>query len=473
MLQNRRMISRLWCISAGVFLLLVANGCRQGEQKVVSPSFKLPAEFSSRGGEALPEKWWQSFHDPQLDALVEQAINDNFTIRSAWDRLTQAEQIAIKTGASLYPSVYYQTGAGRIRQEVGDVTAYRSDYSASLTVSYEVDLWGRIKSSQQAAVLDAEAARENVNTAAITLSAAIAKTWYQLAEAKEKSRVIYRQYETNTKVLKVIKLQFRQGQIGAADVFRQQQLAESSRGQHIQNEERVMLLQHQLSVLIGKAPMAWWADESIELVELNAMPAVDVPAVVIQRRPDVLSAYKAVQAADSRVAAAIADQYPAISLSSSVETSAGKVQNLFDDWQANLAANLAGPLLDAGLRKAEVERTKAVMSEMLNNYSQSVLEALQEVEDAVKQEYYQRKYVENLQKQLALAHQVYDRTRQRYIKGQIDYIRVLESLISQQTLEQRELAARRLLVEHRIDLCRAIAGSWPLQRPEKTQSKSN
>lgn len=468
MLRNRHTI-RLLMISAGMVLSLVLNGCGKTEQKVIRPSFELPAAFSSPGNEPLSDKWWQSFNDPQLNALIEQALRDNFTIRSAWDRLTQAEQIAIKTGASLYPSVGYQAGAARTRREIGDVTTYNSDYSTGLTASYEIDLWGKIRSSEQAAVLDAQAAQETVNAAAITLSAGIAKTWYQLAEAQQKIRVIHRQYETNTKVLDVIKLQFRQGQAGAADVFRQQQLAESSRGQYIQSEETVVLLQHQLSVLIGKTPSTWWADESIDLVILGQMPTVDVPAVVIQRRPDVLSAYKAIQAADSRVAAAIANQYPAISLSSTVETSAEKTHDLFDDWLANLAANLTGPLLDAGLRKAEVERTQAALSEKINNYSQSVLEALREVEGAINQEYYQRQYVENLQTQLALARQVYGRIRQSYIKGQIDYIRVLESLVSQQTLEQRELAARRLLIERRIDLCRSVAGSWHLQRPEKAK----
>lgn len=448
---------------AGVPLMLA--GCRQVEPADVQPSFELPEAFSSSGSEGLPEKWWQSFNDPALNALMEQAFNDNFSIRSAWDRLSQAEQIAVQAGASLYPSVSYTGGASRTRREVGDTTTYTSEYSAGLVASYEIDLWGKIQSSEEAALLDAQAALENVNAAAVTLSASIAKTWYQLAEAKQKSRVIASQLETNTKVLDVIKLQFRQGQASAADVFRQDQLVESSRGQHIQSEETVVLLQHQLSVLIGQPPSARWADETIDLAALGQMPMIDVPSVVIQRRPDVRAAYNAVLSADRRVAVAIADQYPAISLSGTLETSAAKTHDLFDDWLANLAANVTGPLFDAGLRKAEVDRVKAALSETINDYSQSVLKALQDVEDAISQENYQRKYVESLQTQLKLSRQVYDRTRQSYIKGQVDYIRVLESLVSRQTLEQNELAARRVLVERRVDLCRSVAGGWQLPRP--------
>ena len=131
--------------------------------------------------------------------------------------------------------------------------------------------------------------------------------------------------------------------------------------------------------------------------------------------------------------------------------------------------NLSGPLFDAGLRKAEVKRTRAVVSEKLNDYSQTVLDALKEIEDAIQQEYYQREYVKSLQKQLVLAQNVYERTYQNYLKGQLDYIRVLTSLVTMQNLERNELTARRILIEHRIDLYRSIAGGWPMQRPDNEE----
>ena len=448
------------------WLLAAIGGCTGPVPRTVTPSFSLPAEFSAQGVEEMPQEWWQSFDDARLNAVVEEALAHNFTIRSAWDRLTQAEQSAIKTGAGLFPSATYQAGAERTSRRTSGNTTYTSDYSAGLVAAYEVDLWGRIGSARQAAVLDAQAARENVNTAAMTLTSAIAKTWYQLAEAKQQEQIITRQIQANEKILEVIKLQFRQAQVGAADVFSQQQLVQTSRGRLIQTQEDIALLQHQLSILMGKTPGPWWSDQPMNLVTLGQLPKIDMPAVVLQRRPDVMSAYRAVQAADRRLASAIASQYPAISISAAAETSAARTRDLFDDWLANLAANLTGPLFDAGLRKAEAQRTRAVLSEKLNNYSQSVLEALQETEDAISQEHYQRQYVESLQKQLMLARNVYERTYQNYLKGQLDYIRVLTALVTMQNLEQNELTARRILIERRIDLCRSIAGGWQMQRPE-------
>jgi NodT family efflux transporter outer membrane factor (OMF) lipoprotein len=465
-------LAHLLTTIAGIYVMLMANGCSVSRSQSVGPHFEMPAAFSSQGIEPMPEKWWQSFDDPKLNAVIEEAMVNNFTILSAWDRLTQAEQTAIKAGVALLPSAAYFAGAERTGRETAGTTTYTTDYFAGVSAAYEVDLWGGIKSAQQAAVLDAQAAQENVNAAAMTLTASIAKTWYQLAEAKEQEQVINRQIETNLKILEVIKVQFRQGLIGAADVFSQEQLIQSSRSQLIQVQENIALLQHRLSILTGKTPELRWSDATMELVTLGQLPKIDVPAVIIQRRPDVASAYRAVQAADQRVASAIADQYPVISISASGETSAEKASDLFDDWLGNLAANLTGPLFDAGLRKAEVERTRAVWSEKVNNYSQAVLEALQETEDAISQESHQRRYIESLQKQLELANNVYERTYEYYLKGQLDYLRVLTALVSMQGLEQRELTARRILIERRIDLCRSIAGGWALKRPEKAKPKN-
>jgi outer membrane protein TolC len=172
------------------------------------------------------------------------------------------------------------------------------------------------------------------------------------------------------------------------------------------------------------------------------------------------------QAADQRLAAAIADQYPRISISGNVETSAVSVHDLFDDWLANLAANVVQPLFDAGQRKEEVQRQKAVVTERIHTWGQTILDALFDVEAALTQERQQTQLLENLNVQLKLARETYQRNRERYIKGQTDYIRVLESLQSLQGLERDVITAQRALIGYRIDLYRSIAGSFDLPEPE-------
>jgi outer membrane protein TolC len=180
--------------------------------------------------------------------------------------------------------------------------------------------------------------------------------------------------------------------------------------------------------------------------------------------------YRQVQAADQRLASAIADQYPRLSISAYAETSSTvRISDLFDDWLANLSANAVQPLFDRDQRKAEVRRQKAIVSERIHAWSQTILGALEEVEGALMRERQQMQLIENLERRLELARLTYQRNQESYIKGQVDYIRVLESLESLQALERNNATARRALIQRRIDLYRSIAGACDLKQPPLAQ----
>ena len=440
-------------------------GCTSSVKTVPSPVY-LPEEFTATGKLPLPDKWWEIFGDKILNAYIEKSLGENFNLLIAWDRLAQAEALAVKEGAVLFPEVNVNGQVSRTREETGSVANYYNRYSMGISVGYEVDLWGRIRAAHQSALLEVQTSREDVDATAIVLSARIAQTWYQLAESKAQVDIIRQQIETNNKVLSLITTRFRQGKIGAADVLRQRQLVESSRGQLILAQEQIELLLHELAVLLGTTPGSLTQPLENYLLDLPILPAVPVPSELIQRRPDVRSAYIAVQSADQRLASAIANQFPRISLSASTETSGIEARDLFDNWLANIAGNLSQPLFDANRRRAEVDRTRAVLSQAIHEYGRVILNSLQEVEGALSQERRQAEYLLNLQKQMHLAQKVMGQTRESYIKGPLDYLRVLEALISLQRLERNYITARQQLISRRIDLCQAIAGSWQMDRPK-------
>lgn len=172
------------------------------------------------------------------------------------------------------------------------------------------------------------------------------------------------------------------------------------------------------------------------------------------------SGYLEVLAADRRVAAAIADRYPRLSISADINTS-GSAEDLFSNWFFSLAANLVGPLIDGGSRRAEVDRTTAVARESLYSFGQTILDAIGEVEDALKQEMEQQKLLASLAIQLDLATKTVDNVRNRYKQGAENYQRVLTALLSQQTLQRDVLRARQQLVSFRISLYRALGGPIP------------
>ncbi len=142
-------------------------GCQTTTRNFQSP-VEVPSSWAlSHDGERLPEQWWTALGDSSLDELVDRALDENFTLRMAWDRLSQANAIARREGADTFPTVDLTGGVGRTRTQNSTGTSYATDWDLGLRASYEFDLWGRIRSTQDAAVLDAMTAEEDVYTSAI------------------------------------------------------------------------------------------------------------------------------------------------------------------------------------------------------------------------------------------------------------------------------------------------------------------
>ena len=445
------------------------------------PPVKMPEKFSASGNAAAPDKWWTALGDAELNKLIEQAMANNFDLQGTWARLAQARATVRNSSADLWPTLDGSAGAERsrtvtvVRQRDGTTrrrTVLETDLSLGVAASYEVDLWGRILSTRKAAVMDLLATQEDLYAAAITLSAEVADTWYQLLEQRGQLRLLDEQVKTNRDYLELITLRFRHGQVSATDVLQQRQLLESNQGEIAQSGATVKVLQHGLAILLGRSPGDRVAGPGDTLPPLPTLPRTGLPAELIQRRPDIKSARLEVQAADKRVAAAIADCFPRITLSATGDTSAQYLRNLFDNWAASMAANLLAPIFDGGERLAEVDRTRAVVSEELHTYAQTVLEALKEVEDALAQEAQQQKYVKSLGEQVELSRKSTEQTRGNYMKGAGGFLRFLTTLLSHQRLQRSHLQARRELIQHRISLYRALGGSWPMKPPRPAGGSS-
>ncbi|MFO7897965.1 MAG: TolC family protein [Planctomycetota bacterium] len=454
--------------AAVIGVLAVLCGCAVRPPTPVSTPVDLPDTFSAGGTAEVPATWWTALGDRRLDALVERAFRDNFSLRTAWDRLDQARAVARKRGADLKPTVDGSAEASRtVTKNEGMDRAYATEFSLGLAAGYEVDLWGRLRAERDAAALDAIASREDLSAAAMTLSAEVAHTWYQLVEQRRQIELLDAQIATNEKYLEVITLRFRRGKVSAADVLQQRQLVEARKGDRVLAVSAAEVLEHRLAVLLGRAPGTLDLAVSDSLPVIPALPETGVPAEWVRARPDVRAAELRVRAADRSVGAAIADRFPKLSVTARAETAAGEIGDLFDNWLARLAGNLTAPLVDGGRRQAEVDRTRAVLSQRLNSYGDTVLHALKEVEDALVQEARQAEYVASVRRQLDLSRRATERTLDSYIKGPLDFTRYLTTLLEHQRLQRTVLQARRRRVQYRIDLYRALAQSWAPERSEQ------
>ena len=462
---------------------------------------ELPAEFSQGTSGAVSNgKWWADFESTELNALMEEVLTESPSIQQAWARLRQVEAVARQINAAKLPMVGYSANAKQTTMEmpspleevlaswesytdapfpIGQLSSEKihaswEGYDIGLSAGYEVDLWGRVRSQAEAAALDRAASRQELNTAAITLTAQEAELWAGIISQRSQTALIRQQLESNKKRLELIELHFRGSTAGALDVLQQRQLVEADRSRIPLYEVSETLRENQLAVLLGRTTAEAPEIHQTALPLPGPLPATGIPADLLANRPDVQAAWLRLQAADWRVSAAKAERLPSIRLTATTFYGNDSVEfeDVLDNWAANLAAGLTGPLFDGGQRKAEVARARAVADERIAAYRNTVLNAIREVEDALAKEAAQREYMKALERRMETARASYDEAVNRYLNGALDYTVALFQLNTLQGVERETAEARYNLFVYRIALYRALGGH-PIQYAASSKTETD
>ena len=401
------------------------------------------------------------FDDDQLANLINSALDSNLNLVSGWHRLKAARAVVDRASSSLLPDLE-ASFQGELNKPQLAFEEFQQNQNVQLGLSsvYEIDLWGRIRAQIAAERYRARANFHDYKAAAITISAEVTRAWYQLMEAHSQLELVNEQISTNQKMVKSLRTRYGSGMVRATDILRQEQLLKSTREQKVQIQTDIELLEHRLLLLTGRIPQSELVYNANSLPELPALPKTGLPVQLVRRRPDVESAFNRVQAADREVAAAISNQYPRLSLRLSVSTATNEADNMFRNWAHSLVGSVMAPIFYGGRLSAEVDRTKAVKSQLLYEYGQTVLVAFQEVEDALVQEQNQLTSIELIEQQVDLASKTYRQLRIEYFNGLGDYLDVLTAQDRLQQLRQDLLSQRMLLLEYRISLYRALAGGY-------------
>ena len=449
------------------FMVLGISACAPFAPAARSPQelASVPASYSIKQAVSEPQKrWWETFNDNELNGFIEEALAGNQNLASYWARLSKAQALAVKAGADFSPSVSGEADASYSRSHNTDNSTVRTveneNYSIGLVAGYEIDLWGRIRAEVQSEELTAAASRQDLNSAAVTIAAEVAERWARIIAQRQQKNLLLKQLEANKTYLDLVELRFRKSLASALDVMQQRQLVERVKAQMplIEMEERLLL--DELSVLMGRQPYDAPRFERHSLPDLDSPPDAGIPAGLLEFRPDIRAAYHRLAAADQNLAAARADRLPALRLTGSAAYSSDELDELFDNWLANFAAGLTAPLIDGGRRKAEVIYTESAVQEQLAAYRQTVLTAVREVESSLVREEKISENIQGIENQLAAARTALDEAGFRYTNGLIDYLPVLTQLLSVQNLELDLIARRTDLIIARIDLYRAIGGTW-------------
>ncbi|MCP4350091.1 MAG: efflux transporter outer membrane subunit [Desulfobacterales bacterium] len=421
----------------------------------------MPNKFSSGSpGKAATGRWWEAFNDPELNRLIEQALTGNFSLKISWARLRQTRALALQTSSELYPELTLKSGSSLGRTKYAGSSNQVEEYSLGLVSSYELDLWGRIRSGKEAATLDASATREDLNTAAMTLAASVTERWANIISQRLQKELLKKQLQINQTHLELVDLRFRKGMAPVLDIYQQKQILEEVNSNIPLVEAREQTLLHELALLLGKPPSMPLAITRKTMPVISEIPAAGLPADLLASRPDIRAAGLRLQSADWKTSAAKADRLPAIRLSGTATYGPEKLGNIFDNWLLNLAGNLAAPIFDGKRRAAKVDMEKAAANEKLWFYRQTVFTAVREVEDALVTETKRRQHIRALQRQMDAAGKALEQADQRYRKGLSDYLPVITQLLTVQRLEREMIQQQTELLTDRISLYRALGGTW-------------
>lgn len=424
-------------------------------------SLAVPESYTGPAGEASAQdlsRWWEQFDDPLLTRLVGEASAGNLDLAVSSARLTQAREALVQARAGLVPQVGASAGAGRNFGSGND----NSNFNVGADASWEIDLFGRIRRGVEAAGADAEGVyydREALRTA---IAAEVATNYIVARLTQERLAIARDTLAIADDNLQIAQWRVQAGLASSLD-SEQARAARASAAASIPSlESSFASTTYRLAVLTGRAPGALTA----ELTQAQPIPegpeqiATGIPADTLRQRPDVRSAERSLAAATARVGVAEAQLYPGFRLSGSIGTSAFSLGGLFDAITGSILAGIDQTLFDGGRLRSQLRSQQAATEGALATYRQSVLTALEDVENAL----VQLQSARQRQEQFAIA---FDAANNSAILARIQYRSGLTDFQTLLDQERSLLSARDGMASSRgdeaqslVQLYRALGGGW-------------
>ncbi len=454
-------------------LLLLGSCATSPPRGIPEVGFEIPASWTtaSTGGE-VEDGWIFSFNDPRLKDLVQEALQYNPDIEAAEARLRQAYAVARQQGAPAWPSLGYGLDASR-RQTVsrvrgGGPTTFdnfirntSSSVGLSFDISWELDLWGRIRSAQAGALADADAASDAFQDAQLSLAAQTANVWFSTAEAYLQYQLALETERSFRDTASLTEGRYQRGLVSAADVHLTRASAASASASVQSTRQTFNASVRALEILLGRYPSA----ELDVLMDLPPVPApipAGMPSDILRRRPDLRAAERDLAAALQRTESARADFFPRISLTTSGGTSSDALHDLIDPrhivW--NVLLNLTGPILDGAQRSATLSLRKAQVVEASANFKRAALNAFAEVENFLDAETLLAAREKASEEAADQAEKAFRRTEAEYTRGLTDITAVLQAQRDYLNNRREFLTVKRTRLTNRVDLHLALGGNF-------------
>lgn len=422
-----------------------------------------PADAQPRGD------WWQAFDEPTLDGLEQRLAHSNPDLQAAVARLTEARAVALGARSAEFPTIDADASAARGRSSanaplasvLGHKAATSDDFITDLSLAWEIDLFGRLRSAAAAARAEAQASAADLGAVELSLRAELATDYFALRGADATTELLQAAVKDYDRAYDVTRNRYGEGIAASTDVEQANTLRETARAQLAAVQLQRAQLAHAIAVLVGEPPSLF----QLAPGPLAGTPPVfdpGLPSELLERRPDVAGAERAVAAANAQIGVARAAWFPVFSLSgaagyeSTVASTWLQAPSRF--WSVGPADSL--PLLDAGARLADTRQAWAVHDEAVANYRKTTLVAYQEVEDSLVALHRLAEERAADEAAAASAKKSAYHADQRYAAGVADYLEVTSTHTAALQAERDALAARVAQFQAAIALVRATGGGW-------------
>lgn len=452
------------------WLLMLTGGCSVGP-KYTPPCVDVPQTWKSRQNESgsfvYKDYWWEIFNDERLDALEKQSLENNYDLSIALNRILEAKALMNVAKADLYPHLYlnpFYNNEGVLYESYSDGTVVRSHqvlYKLPLDLSYEVDLWGKIRDQYQSARYHWEAEIEAYNSVYLRLTTDLATVYYQLRTLDAQIDLLQATIKTREKAFEINQSRYKFQIIDYSDVSRAGlELSNTFPIYHEAVRQRAAL-ENRLAVLIGVLS----SEFCFEHHPLEGVPPripAGIPSEVLMRRPDIAEAERTIASEQALVKSAYASFFPSLELTAGLGFQSPHLKYFLKNFGRlwDFGANSSQVVFDAGKLSANLAKQEARFQEATDSYKQKVLICFQEVEDALSNLENDERKFDDFQTSVEWSQKTNQILNAKYRQGLIFY---LDVVISERDILSNEISLndlKGLRFVSTISLIKALGGGW-------------
>ena len=446
------------------------------------PTWTVEEPFrAARPDEAVPrETWWEIFPDEKLSALEADAIARNPSLAIAKERLDQARAIVTVNRAGLFPQLNANLGAAREKSSANrplalynfpNASTVQNDLNAGFSVQYEVDLFGGVRRQVEAARASEQQTQADLENARLVITAEVAADYFSLRALDAEIDVVRQNISAQRRALEFVTSRHDMGVASGLDLAQAQSQLDSTVTQIDLLRVQRAQFEHALASLVGASAPTFSIAPRLTELSVPSIP-IGVPSDLLERRPDVASAERAMAVANAQIGVAKAAYFPSVPLTAAYGVESNQLASLFSAastlWSLGIAAT--GSLFDAGRLSANIDFAQAGYRATVANYRQTVLTAMQEVQDGLTGSANLARAAAEASAAVRSAQRVVDLANDRYAGGLATYLDVV-------TAEQALLANQRLQVQINgqqtltaVYLVKALGGGWDASRPPLAQA---